>query len=397
MAEKKVSLTYLLLTFLKIGASSWGGFMALISVIQKQLVDRDKVLKDEEILDSISLASVLPGPMAFNVVSHLGYHLRGMKGALISMFAILLPSFILILGLTFFYFKYDEVPGLESFFLGILPAVSAIIISVAYSMARKHLKDYKQIILCIIAGLLLIFLQTFFATLIIMVLGAIFGAVFYRKQTSSSESVKVIFNYRHLFLFFGAIVFGAVVLFILPILFPSIEPIVKIQRKLIATFSGMSLTLFGGGYVIIPTIQTVIVENLQWLTNREFTDAIAMGQITPGPIFISATFIGYKVAGLLGAFTATIAIFVPPGLLMIFCSRFIQQIKSSNIIAAIFKGIRPVVIGMIFTAAFTIGKGISISWPSLLIFTAVLVLSLRFKVNVVYLIPASGILGLLLF
>ena len=113
--------------------------MALISVVQKNLVEKDKVVSDEEILDGISLASVLPGPVAFNVVTYIGYRLRGMKGAMVSMAAILLPSFILILVLSYFYFIYGELPAFTNFFLGILPAVSAIIISVAFNMSKKHI------------------------------------------------------------------------------------------------------------------------------------------------------------------------------------------------------------------------------------------------------------------
>lgn len=159
--KPKVSLKYLFFTFLKIGATSWGGFMALVSVVQKNLVENDNVIDDEEILDGISLASVLPGPLAFNVVSFIGYRLRGMKGSLVSMAAILLPSFLLILLLSYIYFIYGQLPAFTNFFAGVLPAVSAIIISVAFNMANKHLKDYKQIILCISAGLVLILVKAY--------------------------------------------------------------------------------------------------------------------------------------------------------------------------------------------------------------------------------------------
>ena len=212
------------------------------------------------------------------------------------------------------------------------------------------------------------------------------------------EQKEKIINIRKVLLFLAILGVFATVFWFLPRLFR--DPVsgkILLQRDLVFTFSGMSLTLFGGGYVVIPTIQKVIVDGLQWLNSREFADAIAMGQVTPGPIFISAAFIGYKVGGILGAITATIAIFFPPGFLMIFCSRFMDYIKQSKIITAVFKGLRPAVIGMIFSAAYTIGKGMELSWPSILIFLTVLVLSAKFKVNVVYLIPLSGLAGILLF
>lgn len=399
--HKDISLKYLFFTFLKIGAISWGGVMALISFIQKQLSERDKVVEDEVILDSIMLASVLPGPIAFNVVSYLGYRLGGMKGALLSMVAILLPSFILILILTNLYFLYGQLPAFNDFFLGILPAVSAIIISVAFNMSRKHIKDFIQISVCITAGLVLIFSRSFFTTLIIILAGAALGYLFYRKSVSTEvrpAGGEKIINIRKILLFLIVLSVFATAFWFLPRLFK--DPVsgkILLQRDLVFTFSGMSLTLFGGGYVVIPAIQKVIVDGLQWLNNREFADAITMGLITPGPIYISVTFIGYKVGGILGAITATIAIFFPSGFLMIFCSRFMDYIKKSKIIAAVFKGLRPAVIGMIFSAAYTIGKGMELTWPSILIFLTVLVLSVKFKVNMVYLIPLSGLAGILLF
>lgn len=398
---RDISLKYLFFTFLKIGAISWGGFMALISVVQKQLSDKDKIVEDEVILDSITLASVLPGPMAVNVVAYLGYRLRGMKGALISMFAVLLPSFILILVLANLYFSYGKLPAFNNFFLGILPAVAAIIVGVAFNMSRKHIKDVIQISICVAAGLVLIFSRSFFTTLIIILAGAALGYLFYRKSAGPEAgltSTRNIINIRRVLLFLLLLGVFATAFWFSPRLFQ--DPVsgkILLQRDLAFTFSGMSLTLFGGGYVVIPAIQKVIVDGLQWLNSREFIDAIAMGQVTPGPIYISATFIGYKVAGILGSVTATIAIFFPPALLMIFCSRFMDYIKQSKIITAVFKGLRPAVIGMIFSAAYTVGKGMELSWPSFLIFLTVLILSVKFRVNVVYLIPLSGLAGILLF
>lgn len=399
--EQATSLRYLFFTFLKIGAISWGGFMALVSVVQKQLVEKDKKIADDVILDSISLASVLPGPLAFMVVSYLGYFLRGIKGALVSMVAIILPSFVLILALTYVYFSYGQLPAFTNFFKGVLPAVAAIIISVAANMTQKNIKDYRQIIILILSGLVLIFFHSFYTTAIIIFIGGISGYLFYRNANYSATATaddKLKFSTKNII--FGIASIAAILLFVwlLPNIFGGGNSgKATLIRDISLTFSSMSLTLFGGGYVIIPAMQAVVVHGLNWLTTQEFADAIAMGQITPGPIFISATFIGYKVAGFAGAVAATLAIFFPPAFLMIFCSHFIDRIKNSNAISAIFKGLRPAVIGMIFSAALTIGKGIEINWISMLIFAGVLVSAIKFKVNVVYLIPLSGIVGILLF
>ena len=167
--------------------------------------------------------------------------------------------------------------------------------------------------------------------------------------------------------------------------------------KLFTTFSGMSLMLFGGGYVIIPMIQEIVVNSYGWLTQNEFSNAIAMGQVTPGPILISAAFIGYKVQGIWGAIVSTVGIFFPPALLMVTLSHLLEHIKGSVVIQAALKGIRPAVIGMIFTAGYVVAQTAQIHWTSLLIFAASLAAIWKFKVEVVVIIPVAGVIGLLLY
>ena len=375
--------------------------MALIAVVQKQLVDKDKIIREEMILDGVSLASVLPGPVAFNVVTYIGYQLRGLKGAFVSMIGILLPSFILILILAFFYTSYGELPVFNKFFLGILPAITAVVLSAGVTMAQKQVKDYKQVIICILAGFMLIFIHAFYGTLIVIFIGSLTGYFLYNRpvqENNNHQTEPLFLDFKRLALFIAIFALLVLGLWTMTIFFdPGSAGGYKILQTIFLTFSGMSVTLFGGGYVIIPAIQQVIVNGFHWLTINEFSDAIAMGQITPGPILISATFIGYHVAGILGACVATVAIFFPPGIVMIIFSGFLDRIKKSNVINAIFRGLRPAIIGMIISSAFTIGKGAVMAWPSAAIFVIVFTLLVKFRVNVVYLIPLSGVAGIILF
>jgi chromate transporter len=399
--NKEISLKYLFFTFLKIGAISWGGFMALIAVVQKQLVDKDKIIKEELVLDGISLASVLPGAVAINVITYIGYQLRGIKGALVSMVATVIPGFLLIVGLGVIYSTYGELPIFTKFFMGILPAITAIILSVAYSMARKQITDIRQLVMCILAAICMLTIHSFFATLFVIIISAIAGYYFYHgpDPKSGKENKRAItFNYKK-WLIYAVVTFGTLAIIGFIISYFNIDTFewYKINRTIFLTFSGMSLTLFGGGYVIIPAMQQVIVEGFHWLSTKEFADAIAMGQITPGPVILTATFIGFRVAGYLGACVATFAIFLPPSLLMIILSGFLKKMKDSNVITSIFKGMRPAIIGMIFSAAFTVGKEAELIWPSAIIFLTVLVLLVKFKVDVLYMIPLAGLAGILFF
>ena len=167
-----------------------------------------------------------------------------------------------------------------------------------------------------------------------------------------------------------------------------------ILSKLFFTFAGMSLMLFGGGYVFIPMIQEIVVAGKQWVTQAEFVDAIALGQITPGPILISAAFIGYKVAGVAGALVGTIGIFLPPAVVMVLASSMLERIKNSRVIQSVLRGVRPAVIGMIFAAGLVVGSSAQVHWVSLAIFFAALVALLRFRIEVVWIIPVAGLLGL---
>ncbi len=399
--NKEVSLKYLFFTFLKIGAISWGGFMALIAVIQKQLVDKDKVIREEVILDGISLASVLPGAVAINVATYIGNYLRGFKGAMLCLIATILPGVILIICLGELYTAYGELPFFNKFFQGILPAIAAVILSVAISMAQKQVKDFRQITICILAGVCMLTIHSFSATLIVIVSSAAAGYYFYKVPKKKKEMISMqippVFYKKIIIAIAGAALILLIAAF--TIRFYEVDKFewYKLNRTIFLAFSGMSLTLFGGGYVIVPAMQSVIVDGFHWLTTKEFADAIAMGQITPGPVIITATFIGYKVGGVLGAISATLAIFFPPGFLILILTGFLRKIKDSNVISAIFTGIRPAIIGMIFSAAYTVGKGAEMIWPSAIIFLAVFILLVRFKVNILYVIPASGLAGILFF
>ena len=167
--------------------------------------------------------------------------------------------------------------------------------------------------------------------------------------------------------------------------------------QIVSTFSGISLTLFGGGYVVIPALHELFVENLNWLTSAEFADGIAIGQITPGPIFITATFIGYKVAGITGALLATLAMFTPPAVLTVLLSRFVKILNQSSVVKAAMKGVRAAVIGMIFASAVTIGQTIMLSVVSAIIFLVTFFISLKYTISPVYLIIGAGVAGFILF
>jgi chromate transporter len=137
LPKNEISLLSLFWTFLKVGSTAFGGFMALISVVQSLVVERRRLLRQEDMLDGISLASMLPGPVAVNVVAYVGYRLRGVTGALVAATAVILPSFLLITTLSYVYFRWGQMPAMQKLFMGFIPAVTAIIATTAWGMSVK--------------------------------------------------------------------------------------------------------------------------------------------------------------------------------------------------------------------------------------------------------------------
>jgi chromate transporter len=394
--SERVSLWSLFTTFLKIGSTAFGGFMALISVVQNEVVERKRLLRQEDMLDGISLATILPGPVAVNVVAYVGYRLRGGAGALVSAAGVILPAFVLVLALSVAYFTWGSVPAVSRIFQGFIPAVAAIIALAAWNMGRKAAKGARAMLILIAAALLLIGIGGFWVTLAIIAGSGVAGWLLFRPPIPE-EGARVEGKIVHVPRTAPRSSLLSVHLLPAAMVAPFLSLDVALTAKLFTTFASVSIFLFGGGYVFIPVIQEIVVDSHRWLTLQEFVDGIALGQVTPGPILISATFIGYKVAGFAGALTATVGIFLPPVLLMLAGAHALERIKKSVVITAALAGIRPAVVGMIAAAAVTVGWTAPHHWASLLIFAAALVALTRLRVQVVWVIPAAGLSGLLLF
>lgn len=345
--KNKISYFKLFLTFLKTGAISFGGYMMLISSIQKEFSDKNKILSNKKILDAITMASFLPGPMAINVASFLGFVLKGWKGAVISFIGVLLPSFIVMIIFSHLYLNSKNIPGFSSFFDGIIPVVAAVIFSVGYSFYKEK-KDKLFTFLLIVLSFSLTSLINGYISIILPLI--ICGGL---NLLYNGDKIKKINNPKKAFLRVKGILIASILLFLL-LVFLNNAPIDSPNFNLSKIFANISLTLFGGGYVFIPYLDKIIVEQIGWLSKREFVDAIAMGQVTPGPILITATFIGYKINGITGAFFSTISIFLPSSVVIIFFSRIYYFIKKNNTIKLIIKGFKIGIIGLICYSGYVI-------------------------------------------
>lgn len=391
MSTERVSLWTLFTLFLRIGSTAFGGFMALIAVVENNVVERRKWLTHEEMLDGVSLATVLPGAVAVNVIAYVGHRLRGTPGALVCTIGVILPAFTLMLALSVAYLTWGQMPAVSKLFMGFIPAVTAIILVAAINMGRKTIKGMSEAMFTVVAAALMIWQGSFAVSLSVIVAAGVVGWLIFREKPAAA----VVVNQPDGTPKPEGKLLGVAAAPVALVPFWTVNT--ALTLKLFTTFASMSVVLFGGAYVFIPLMHATVVDANGWLTSQEFVDAIAMSQIMPGPIVLSTVFIGYKVAGFLGALFATLGIFLPPGILMLAGTHALNRIKRSAVIKAALRGIRPAIIGMIISAVITVGMTAQHQWVSLLIFGGALLAQLRFKLDVVWVIPTAGLAGLLFY
>ena len=378
----------LFFTFLKTGTISFGGYMMLIAMIQHEFSVRKKILSKKKILDAITMASFLPGPMAINVASYIGFLIRGWKGAVISFIGVLLPSFIIMVIFSHLYLNSRNIPGFSSFFDGVMPVVAAVIFSVGFGF-YKDSKDKIFSLLLVILSFALTSLIKGYISIILPLL--ICGGL---NLLYNGDKIKKITNTKKAFIRIKGIVIASLIMILL-FVFLNNAPINSLNFNLSKVFANISLTLFGGGYVFIPYLDKIIVEQIGWLTKREFIDSIAMGQITPGPILITATFIGYKINGITGAFISTLSIFLPSSVVIIFFSRVYYFVKKNNTVKLIIKGFKIGIIGLIYYSGYIIMfkqlESFNVLSISICIFSFIILN--KTKIHPLFLILTFGVLG----
>ena len=386
--KKNISYFRLFLTFLKTGTISFGGYMMLIAMIRHEFSIRNKIIKKKKILDAITMASFLPGPMAINVASYIGFILKGWKGAVVSFVAVLLPSFFIMVVFTHLYINSKNIPGFSSFFNGVMPVVAAVIFSVAYGFYKDSKDKTLAFLLSILSFTLTALIKGYISIILpLLVCGGL-------NLLYNGDKIKKITNLKKAFISVKGIIIASLIMIIL-LVFLNTAPIDTPSFNLSKVFANISLTLFGGGYVFIPYLDKIIVDQLGWLTQREFIDSIAMGQITPGPILITATFIGYKINGLLGAFLSTLSIFLPSSVVIIFFSRVYYFIKKNSTVKLIINGFKIGIIGLICYSGYVImfKQQETFNLYSMVLCGLTFVILNKTKVHPIFLIIAAGLIG----
>jgi chromate transporter len=372
-----VSLGRLLAIFLKIGSIGFGGGMAVIALMEQELVRKSRVIPLDEFVHGVGLGQIL-GAFSVNAALFTGFRLFGIAGALLSAAAFLTPSIVLVIILSDLYFRYHAVPALQNAVAGLAPVVIALILDAGWSIGRKVLRTWAAGLIA--AGSLVAGVGKLNAIWVLVAAGA---SGFLLSARSADPKLP---DRR------GTTGAGRAHLlsFVLPTAVPA--------SKLVATFFKIGLVFFGGGFVLVPVLYDRLVTQLGWLKPQEFLDGVAISNLTPGPITVLATFAGYHLAGVTGALAATAALYAPGMALMLAICHQYARFHNDSRARRFLAGVNPAVVGLILSAALLLGRGAVTSWRGyvLLGVSSSVLIGLRWPPAVVLLIGAgAGYFGLL--
>ena len=368
------------LLFLRLGATSFGGPAAYMGFMHHEVVVRRKWIDDQRFLDLMSATMLIPGPNATEIAAHLGLIRAGWLGLIAAGGLFILPGTAAIIVVAWAYVNYGSLPQVGWVLYGVKPAVIAIIVLAVWSLAKKGIKKPWLIIVGLgISGLYLLGVNE-----ILLLLG---GAVL----------VVLVQSGRRLFRHgTAALLLAPALLLKLPLTGFATSAIAFNQATLFLTFLKMGATLFGTGYVLLAFLNSEFVVNLGWLTHAQVVDAIAVaGQITPGPVFNSAAFVGYLLGGWPSALLATLGIFLPSFILVGLLSRFLPSMRKSWLAGYFLDGVNAASLGLMAAVAIQLGRAVIIDPFTIFITLAALFLVLRFKISSVWLVLGGGALGVI--
>jgi len=360
--------------FLKLGSIAFGGPAVQIALMHDETVKKRKWLNDQQFLDLIGATNLIPGPNGTEMAMHIGSLRAGSRGLIAAGICLAAPAILITLFLAWLYVRFGTLTQVKWLLYGIKPVVIAIILQALWKLGQKAIKDTLTA-----PAALIVFVLYFIGVNEIALLFAAGFAVMLIKNIWQLQKHTMCIS---LIPTGGiGILSQAVVNFNLPLLF--------------FIFLKIGAVWYGSGYVLLAFLRSDFVERLGWLTDRQLLDAIAIGQVTPGPLFTTATFIGYILGGVKGALLATLGIFLPSFIFVAISNPLIPRIRSSPWASGLLDGINAAALSLMAAVTWQLGRS-SITDPfTILIFVISFILLVRFKINSTWLITGGALIGLL--
>jgi chromate transporter len=362
------------LLFLKLGCTAFGGPAAHIATMRHEVVQRRKWLDDQRFLDLLGATNLIPGPNSTEMTIHLGYLRAGWPGLIVGGTCFILPAMLMVMALAWVYVRLGATPQASWLLYGVKPVIIAIIVQALVGLMRQAIKGP----LTAIVGLVTLVLSLLGVNVIALLFvgGATVMLVQNLRRLQSPGMASVVLPFLGLS---PALLTSTV--FSLPLLF--------------LTFLKIGAVLYGSGYVLLAFLRADFVTRLGWLTDQQLLDAVAIGQVTPGPVFTTATFIGFVLGGVSGALWATLGIFLPGFIFVAFSYPLIPRIRHSPWTSGLLDGVNITALGLMAAVTWQLGRASLVDPLTGALALLSLALLLKYKLNATWLVLGGAVVGLL--
>lgn len=354
--------------FLRLGLTAYGGPAAHISMMHDEVVKRRQWLSEQHFLDLVGAANLIPGPNSTEMAIHLGFWRAGWRGLILAGVCFIVPAMLAVLALAWAYVEYGATPAAEWLLYGVKPVVIVVVVQALWSLGRKAYKGpLTAVVGLAVLGLYLLHVNI----LLLLVAGGL--VVMLGQNWSRLRSSPVLLS--------------------LALLGLAGEPVTLWRLFLI--FLKIGALLYGSGYVLLAFLQADLVTRFGWLTEQQLLDAVAVGQVTPGPVFTTATFIGYILAGVPGALVATLGIFLPSFIFVAISNPLIPRLRRSTWAGGMLDGVNAASLGLMAGVTWQLGQSSLIDPLTIALALLSAILLFRFRVNSTWLILGGVVVGLM--
>ncbi|HRA68200.1 MAG TPA: chromate efflux transporter [Caldilinea sp.] len=374
MTETNQRLTELAKLFTRLGFTAFGGPAAHIAMMHDEVVVRRQWLDEQHFLDMIGAVNLVPGPNSTEMALHIGSVRAGWRGLIVAGACFILPAVLIVLALAWAYVEYGATPQASALLYGIKPVIIAIVLQALIRLGQKAVHGP----LLATAGIAVFALYLLGVNELVLLfgIGALVAVVTMARRGLAGQAALL-----------PLLSLGA--------LTAAVEQAAAISlTQLFLVFLKIGALLYGSGYVLLAFLRNDLVVNLGWLTDQQLLDAVAIGQFTPGPVFTTATFVGYLVAGLPGAIVATLGIFLPAFCFVAVLNRMVPAMRRSPWSAALLDGVNVAALGLMAGVTWQLGRAAIFDWLTALLAIGAALVLFRFKINSAWLVLAGGVIGL---
>ena len=375
-AAHRTSLLELARLFLKIGMVAFGGPPAHIAMMEDEVVSRRGWLTREQFLDFLGATNLIPGPNSTEIAIHVGRVQAGWPGLLVAGASFILPSAVMVTALAWVYLRFGSLPQVSGVLYGVKPIVIALIVQAVFKLAKSAVKSTW---IAVVGALAVLATALGADQLAVLAGGGLLTGLIYGLRSSKPTSSTSALLAGGTGLTGVAVGSGVAIPFGLTALF--------------LVFLKIGAILFGGGYVLVALIRSNLVTHLGWISERQLLDAIAMGQVTPGPISTTATFIGYLLGGLPGAVVATVAMFLPAFFFVAISGPLVPRLRHSPLAGAVLDGVNVAALALIAVASGQLFRTAVVDWTTLVLAGLSFILLIRYRVNSVWLVLGGALIG----